>query len=350
MTKRILIVDDESDFTNVLKATLEMTGKYRVRTVNTSSRAVQEAREFQPDLVLLDCMMPEMDGGQVAWAMQGDPVLRRVPFAFLSATVSREQSSPSSCYEGMRTYLPKPIQLARLVAFIEEQTTQPLKAQKDHAAGDAAGADSPQRELFLAVASGDQKRASAILESDPSVALAVGARGMTPLHFAASQGNASAAELILRHGADVNATSQNGATPLHLAAYRGHHLVAELLVERGARVNARDRAGETPLHGAAYKRRDALVQFLIERGADVKAADESALTPLHWAALGGSGPVARLLLLHGADPNATDGAGATSLHDAVIRGQVEVAAVLLAHGADPNAGDEDGNSPLHLAT
>ncbi len=120
MKKHVLVVDDEYDFVFMLKTTLEMTGMYQVRGVTLGTQVLGVAREFKPDLVLLDCMMPGMDGGEVAGAIEADPALKGTPVAFLTATVSDPEMNPSRCYTGVRTYLPKTLPLHKLVQFIEE--------------------------------------------------------------------------------------------------------------------------------------------------------------------------------------------------------------------------------------
>jgi CheY-like chemotaxis protein len=88
--KKILIVDDERSFTGLLRVNLERTGRYETREENDSRKAVDAAREFQPDLVLLDVVMPHMDGGQVLAGIQGDKNLKDVPVIFLTATISKQ--------------------------------------------------------------------------------------------------------------------------------------------------------------------------------------------------------------------------------------------------------------------
>src|ERR1041385_1981538 len=88
---RILIVDDEESFTRLLKLNLEVGGAYRVRSENHAPHAVAAAKEFMPDLILLDVMMPEMDGGDVASALQADPELKHIPIVFLTAAVKKEE-------------------------------------------------------------------------------------------------------------------------------------------------------------------------------------------------------------------------------------------------------------------
>ncbi len=130
MKKRILIVDDELAFNHMMKLTLELTGLYEVRTSYLSSQFQQLAYGFKPNLILLDCMMPGMDGGEVAARLQKDPGLRDIPFAFLTATVSTIEVASSGCYEGPVTYLPKTIRLEDLVDYIE-RTTQSSQARQE---------------------------------------------------------------------------------------------------------------------------------------------------------------------------------------------------------------------------
>jgi CheY-like chemotaxis protein len=120
--KRVLIVDDEIDFTYVMRLTLEGTGQYQVRTLNLPTQVVSVARDFRPHLILLDCMMPGLDGGEVAAALQKDPVLKGTPFAFFTATVTEPETVTSRCYEGPQEYLPKTMKMEELVSYIERKT------------------------------------------------------------------------------------------------------------------------------------------------------------------------------------------------------------------------------------
>src|SRR2546426_9287773 len=77
--KRILLVDDETSFTRLLKLNLEQTDDYEVRVENWAEDALMAAREFRPDLVLLDVMMPRMIGGGVAALLRADASLKETP-------------------------------------------------------------------------------------------------------------------------------------------------------------------------------------------------------------------------------------------------------------------------------
>src|SRR4026207_408556 len=81
--KRILIIDDEVSFARMVKINLEKTGMFEVRVENRAAAALPAAREFRPDLVLLDVIMPTMDGGDVAKQIKRDRTLRGTPIIFL---------------------------------------------------------------------------------------------------------------------------------------------------------------------------------------------------------------------------------------------------------------------------
>jgi CheY-like chemotaxis protein len=119
MKKRILLLDDEMDFAQVMKMTLELTGEFEVRTAVRSSTFITVAEDYRPDLILLDCMMPLLDGGEVAAQIQADPVLKDTPFMFFTATADQPEQRPSRCYAGVQTYLPKTMDLADLMRFIK---------------------------------------------------------------------------------------------------------------------------------------------------------------------------------------------------------------------------------------
>jgi CheY-like chemotaxis protein len=121
--KRILVVDDEPSVTRTMKVNLERTGAYVVQTENRASHAVEAARQFVPDLVLLDVMMPDMDGGEVAAAMESDPALEDVPIVFLTAIVTKREAGGEGMESGGRTFIAKPTDLNSLIRCIEENTT-----------------------------------------------------------------------------------------------------------------------------------------------------------------------------------------------------------------------------------
>lgn len=91
--KRVLIVDDESGFTKLVKLTLQKSGNYEVLEQNDGSQAWLTARDFKPDIIFLDVVMPRADGGEVAQQIRSDPLLEKVPIIFLTAIVSKQESA-----------------------------------------------------------------------------------------------------------------------------------------------------------------------------------------------------------------------------------------------------------------
>jgi CheY-like chemotaxis protein len=121
MKKRILLVDDEAGITRMMRRNLEATGRFEVTDINNPALALETARQFKPDQVLLDVMMPGMDGGTVAAALADDPQHGRVPVIFLTAIVSKKEVEPTGSMIGNHTFLAKPVKLEDLLACIDEQ-------------------------------------------------------------------------------------------------------------------------------------------------------------------------------------------------------------------------------------
>src|ERR1039457_122482 len=96
MKKRILVVDDEPAMTRMIKLNLEQTGRYEVRTENLGRKAIEAAREFRPDLILLDVIMPGMLGSEIAAQLQQDPELSAVKYVFLTAVVTKGEELRSA--------------------------------------------------------------------------------------------------------------------------------------------------------------------------------------------------------------------------------------------------------------
>ena len=118
--KKILVVDDERTFTELVKTTLEETGKYEVRTENKGRRSFDIAREFGPDLILLDLVMPDMDGSHVADQIRSDEILGNVPIIFLTAVVKEEETRTADGIIGGYPFIAKPVGLTELIERIEE--------------------------------------------------------------------------------------------------------------------------------------------------------------------------------------------------------------------------------------
>lgn len=119
--KRILIIDDEASFTRMVRLNLEKSGDFEVREENRATYALTSARDFKPDLILLDVIMPTMDGGDIAAQIQKDRHLRDTPIIFLTATVSKREAGAGGLNSGGCLFLAKPVSLDHLIACIKEK-------------------------------------------------------------------------------------------------------------------------------------------------------------------------------------------------------------------------------------
>jgi CheY-like chemotaxis protein len=113
---KILIVDDEKGFTKLTKLTLP---DYEICEENNSSRALETARRFNPDLILLDVVMPEADGGDIAAQIRTDTALRNVPIIFLTAIVTEKETEKRQLFGGY-PFISKPVTPEKLVEQIEK--------------------------------------------------------------------------------------------------------------------------------------------------------------------------------------------------------------------------------------
>ncbi len=117
MRKKILVVDDEDDILNFLELVLSEKG-YQVSTASGGQEALTKAQLERPDLVLLDIMMPRMDGWEVLKLLRVDEETAEVPVAMLSArTEARDRVQ--GLQEGAIDYICKPFSLSELLGKIE---------------------------------------------------------------------------------------------------------------------------------------------------------------------------------------------------------------------------------------
>ena len=117
---RILVIDDNVDATRIVKRTLERTDLYEVQELNYPAQSLTVAREFKPDLVLLDVNMPGVGGGEVAFTIRSDREFERTPIVFLTSLVSEREVKPEGVLVGGFHFVAKPPRLERMVACIEK--------------------------------------------------------------------------------------------------------------------------------------------------------------------------------------------------------------------------------------
>ena len=190
---------------------------------------------------------------------------------------------------------------------------------------------------------------------------------LTALGWAAANGSAEIASLLIARGADVNAANGQGYRPLHNAAYFHRGEVVTLLLAKGADPSARTSDGQTPLHRALSRYgldlrspKDAVPDadleammgtaiLLVEGGAEPKAALPTGETALHLAALTGHRPLVAFLLERGVAVDAKGTDGITALYAATTAGRLDAAEELLAHGAQVDARTRSRYTPLWFA-
>jgi two-component system sensor histidine kinase/response regulator len=117
--RHILIIDNDRDATHLVKVLLERTGHYLVLEENDAPNAHQSALNFRPDLILLDIVMPETDGGEVAARIEADPELKNTPIIFLTALITRAEAK-SGLNIQEHSFLAKPVSIPELINAIEE--------------------------------------------------------------------------------------------------------------------------------------------------------------------------------------------------------------------------------------
>jgi ankyrin repeat protein len=159
---------------------------------------------------------------------------------------------------------------------------------------------------------------------------------------AVCEGDAATAEAQLIASPELIHAKDDGATPLHLAAINNQRAVVDLLLDHGADINAKyDRHNATPTGWANEKGHVEMVRHLAARGARIDLPRAAAF-----------GLFERVLELLDADPSAINMSGVfgTPLHEASVWGHPRIVALLLARGGDPNLKNCNGKTALAIAT
>jgi CheY-like chemotaxis protein len=117
-TRRVLVVDDEPDVLLLCRVNLEFEG-YEVVEATDGEAALAAAREHRPDAVLLDVMMPKLDGWQVLEALKSDPELRHIPVVVLTAKV-QDEDQIRGWSQGAADYITKPFSPLALSQVLQD--------------------------------------------------------------------------------------------------------------------------------------------------------------------------------------------------------------------------------------
>jgi two-component system OmpR family response regulator len=116
---RILIVDDNPRFSHTARLILQQSGQYVVCEENDAASAVETARSFRPDLILLDLVMPQLNGAEVAGQIETDWALHAVPILFVTGLVTPDEARNGQRIDGHRA-VSKPTSSSDLLSVVEE--------------------------------------------------------------------------------------------------------------------------------------------------------------------------------------------------------------------------------------
>lgn len=122
---KIIVVDDDKTATALFEQVLLMYS-YEVVTINESAKTLQVAVDFQPDLFILDLMMPEPDGFKLCRTLRADPLFRRTPIIIVTA-LNDLDSRLVAMGAGANDYLVKPFHIDQLFSIIEKQLNKKQK-------------------------------------------------------------------------------------------------------------------------------------------------------------------------------------------------------------------------------
>lgn len=117
--KTVLLVDDEDDIREVAQMSLEVTAGWQIEGANCGTAGIEKAKEIKPDAILLDVMMPDMDGPTTFQQMQQIPELDSIPVILMTAKV---QASDLQHFEsiGVAGVIPKPFDPMSLAEKVKE--------------------------------------------------------------------------------------------------------------------------------------------------------------------------------------------------------------------------------------
>lgn len=130
MPQKVLVIDDDIISLNMLRSVLTQAG-YSVIVASNGPEGITKALEHAPDLVVLDIVMPEMDGGEVAWILKDDPATQRIPIIFLSSLVT-ETKKKLDIHKNTITYLSKPFNRDELLNEVKSSLSGQAGQDRDN--------------------------------------------------------------------------------------------------------------------------------------------------------------------------------------------------------------------------
>ena len=116
--RKVLVVDDEENIIHILEFSIEAEG-YEVITASNGEEAIKKARKEQPNLIILDIMMPKVDGYEVCRVLKANPLTKKIPVILLTAK-GREIDKRLGFEVGASDYIVKPFSPSKLIDKINE--------------------------------------------------------------------------------------------------------------------------------------------------------------------------------------------------------------------------------------
>lgn len=124
---RVLVVDDEPDLVRILEFGLKAAG-YQVDTANDGQEGLKKARELKPDIILLDLMLPKLDGYKVCRLLKFDERYKHIPIMILSAR-TQEGDQNLATEMGANRFMTKPYEFAEILEHIKALLKQSAAAR-----------------------------------------------------------------------------------------------------------------------------------------------------------------------------------------------------------------------------
>jgi len=118
--KKILVVDDNLELNELIKETLEETGRYEVLWEVRGSYGLITAKQFKPDLILMDLLMPDIPGNEVAQQLAQDEETKKIPVVYFTVIVSKDELESHAGYIGGHPFLAKPATIEELMHCVEK--------------------------------------------------------------------------------------------------------------------------------------------------------------------------------------------------------------------------------------
>jgi len=118
--KKVLIIDDEDYFCKLVKKNVEKTGEFEVYIATNGDDGIRSALEIKPDLILLDVVMPGMDGADVVSIIRNDKSIKDTPIVFLTAIVREEEANSQASFTRGYSLLAKTVTVGELIACIKK--------------------------------------------------------------------------------------------------------------------------------------------------------------------------------------------------------------------------------------